>query len=162
MPTFHNSEKAIPRPDFGKIIASLVEVENSFFPYQSVPPPKKPLLKTLIIDDEDDMYYLLRNILKQRNIDTVYAGSIQEGLKVLKQNPDTYLIFLDNRLPDGLGFQYIQQFKAIANVIIVMMTAYDTSYDRKMAQNNGADDFIGKPFTKQTILSIVDQITPEP
>lgn len=103
------------------------------------------------------MYYLLRNILKQRNIQTVFAGSIGEGLKVLKQNPDVFLIFLDNRLPDGLGFQYIQQLKAIANVSVVMMTAYDTSYDRKMAKNNGADDFIGKPFSREAILSIVDQ-----
>jgi len=135
-------------------------VESNVFPYHSVhPPQKKPSLKTLIIDDEDDIYYLLRNILKQRNIDAVYAGSIHDGLEVLKQNPGICLIFLDNRLPDGLGVQYIQQFKTIADVNIVMMTAYDTSYDQKMALNNGADHFIGKPFTKETILSIIDQIT---
>ncbi|MCF3108325.1 response regulator [Niabella sp. CC-SYL272] len=133
-------------------------MESNFFPYNSVHPPQKPSLKTLIIDDEDDMYYLLRNILKQRNIDAVYAGSIRDGLRVLKQDPGISLIFLDNRLPDGLGVQHIRQFKAISDVNIVMMTAYDTSYDQKMAINNGADNFIGKPFTKQTILSIVDQI----
>ncbi|MBO9595988.1 MAG: response regulator transcription factor [Niabella sp.] len=116
----------------------------------------------MIIDDEDDMFYLLRNILKQRNIDAVYAGSIHDGLKVLKQDPGICLIFLDNRLPDGLGVQHIRQFKAIADVNIVMMTAYDTSYDRKMAIGNGADDFIGKPFTKETILTIIDQMASGP
>ncbi|MGJ7032505.1 response regulator [Niabella hirudinis] len=111
----------------------------------------------MIIDDEDDMYYLIRNILKQRNIEAVFAGSIHEGLKVMKQQPDIFLIFLDNHLPDGPGFQYIRQFKEIGHAAVVMMTAYDTSYDRKMAKNNGADDFIGKPFTRQSILAIIDQ-----
>lgn len=103
------------------------------------------------------MYYLLRNILKQRGIEALFAGSIEEGLQVLEANPDTFLVFLDNRLPDGLGFQCISLLKEITAVTVVMMTAYDTSYDRKMALNNGADDFIGKPFTKETILKMIDQ-----
>lgn len=134
-------------------------MEGNFSSYHSVHLSQTPSLKTLIIDDEDDMYYLLRNILKQRQIEAVFAGSIHDGLSILKQDPDIFLIFLDNRLPDGLGYQHIQQFKDLANVTVVMMTAYDTSYDRKMAKNNGADGFIGKPFSKQTILSIIDDIS---
>ncbi|ANH83929.1 response regulator receiver protein [Niabella ginsenosidivorans] len=112
----------------------------------------------MIIDDEDDMYFLLRNILRQRKIEALWAGSISDALDTLQREPDIFLIFLDNRLPDGLGYQHIQQFKAISPASIVMITAYDTSYDRKMAKDYGADDFIGKPFTKDSILTIVDRI----
>ena len=115
-------------------------------------------LKTLIIDDEEDMHYLLKNILKQRGITTVSAGTINEALAYLKDHYDIFLIFLDNRLPDGIGYQYIARLRELTKASIVMVTAYDTSYDKKMARESGADDFIGKPFSKEIILNVVDRI----
>ncbi|MGC4234239.1 MAG: response regulator [Niabella sp.] len=137
-------------------------MNNCFPAYQSELSSPQSLLKALIVDDEDDMHYLLPNILKQRNIISITAGSIKEAKEVLKQHPGIFLIFLDNRLPDGQGYEYIQQFREISGAVIIMITAYDTSYDKKMAKDYGADYFIGKPFTKDTILEIVDHILQSP
>lgn len=133
-------------------------MNSCFYAYNSVSSSPEHLFKTLIVDDETDIYFLLRTILKQRNIEALYAGSINEALEILKREPGVFLIFLDNRLPDGLGCQHIHQFKAISRASIVMITAYDTSYDRKMAKGYGADDFIGKPFAKDAILTIIDRL----
>lgn len=118
--------------------------------------------KALVVDDEEDIYFLIGNILKQRDIQAVPAASLSEAFEALKKNPDIDLIFLDNRLPDGQGYQFIGNFKKLTAAPIIMITAYDTSYDRKMAASNGADDFIGKPFTRKEILAVIDKRQPSP
>ncbi len=112
----------------------------------------------LVVDDEEDMDFLVGSILKKLNIEVLFAGSIHEGLEMITLFPAIDLVFLDNRLPDGLGLQYIQQFKNNSNRYVIMMSAYDTSYDRRMAENNGADGFMGKPFTREQITTVVNKI----
>ena len=59
--------------------------------------------KVLIIDDEEDLGLLMKRFFFTRKIDVYVAHTIAEGMKLLEeQNPD--FIFLDNNLPDGLGW----------------------------------------------------------
>lgn len=59
--------------------------------------------KVLIIDDEEDLGLLMKRFFFTRKIDVFVAHTIAEGMKLLEeQNPD--FIFLDNHLPDGLGW----------------------------------------------------------
>src|SRR6185436_12068537 len=94
----------------------------------------------LIIDDESDFCYLLSGILKQKNIHTVQAGSLQETDKILQSAENFGIIFLDNHLPDGLGVSYIQKLKKrFPGTHVIMVTADDTTMDKNMALDNGAD-----------------------
>lgn len=57
----------------------------------------------LIIDDEKDFGELMKTFFSKRNYKVFTASSIAEGLKLLeKEKPDH--VFLDNNLPDGLGW----------------------------------------------------------
>jgi two-component system, OmpR family, response regulator len=113
--------------------------------------------KALIIDDETDICYLLSSILRQKDFQTVFAGSISEAEKILDEDPGHSIIFLDNHLPDGLGVNYILSLKKrCPTCIIVMITAHDTVTDRKKAEEHGVDFFIGKPFTKEIIFKTLD------
>jgi DNA-binding response OmpR family regulator len=59
--------------------------------------------KVLIIDDEEDLGILMARFLTSRKIDVFIARTIEAGMKILEeQKPD--FIFLDNKLPDGLGW----------------------------------------------------------
>jgi len=123
-----------------------------------MPNPSRPL-KALIIDDETDICYLLGSILRQKNFQTVFAGSLGEAEKVLAQDSDHSIIFLDNHLPDGLGVNYILPLKErFPSSVIVMITAHDTVADRQKAQEQGVDFFIGKPFSKETIYKTIERI----
>ncbi|PWT76651.1 MAG: hypothetical protein C5B59_05940 [Bacteroidetes bacterium] len=63
--------------------------------------PKK---KVLIIDDEADFCLLLKTYFVRKNFDVHISHTLQEGLSELDQfEPD--IIFLDNNLPDGLGWE---------------------------------------------------------
>jgi DNA-binding NtrC family response regulator len=112
----------------------------------------------LIIDDEVDICYLLKGILKHKNIDAQYVTSLSEAEEFLR-NDSPPLIFLDNHLPDGRGVDFIRQFKTqLPSSTIIMITAHDTSADREKAFNEGVDFFIGKPFTREIIIKTVEKI----
>ena len=112
--------------------------------------------KALIVDDETDICYLLSNILKQRNIQTTFAGSLAEADKMLQSPNYFYYVFLDNHLPDGLGINQIKRWKEKFPFIhVIMITAHDSYEERKKATRDGADYFISKPFSKEVILNSI-------
>jgi DNA-binding NtrC family response regulator len=112
--------------------------------------------KALIVDDETDICYLLSNILKQKNIQTVFAGSLAEADRVLQSSGHFYYVFLDNHLPDGLGINQIKRWKEkFPSTHLIMITAHDSYEERRKASNDGADDFISKPFSKEVILNSI-------
>jgi len=115
-------------------------------------------IKALIVDDEIDVCYLLSSILKYKNLQASYVNSIDEAKKVLKEdNPS--IIFLDNHLPDGFGINFIDEIKKLnPHVKIVMITAHDTNNDKDRAYEQGVDQFIGKPFTRETILKTIENL----
>jgi CheY-like chemotaxis protein len=118
-------------------------------------PPRK--LSALIIDDETDICFLLSSILRQKNFQTVFAGSLSEADKILDKQNEHSVIFLDNHLPDGLGVNNINRIKLRCPLSrIVMITAHDTTSDREKAQQEGVDFFIGKPFSKETIFKTLE------
>ena len=59
--------------------------------------------KVLIIDDEVDFGVLMKNFFVLRQFEVFVAHTIAEGMIILdREKPD--VIFLDNQLPDGLGW----------------------------------------------------------
>lgn len=62
--------------------------------------------KVLIIDDEVDFCFLLKHYLTKKNYKILLANTLQQGLQLLQsETPD--IIFLDNNLPDGFGWDKV-------------------------------------------------------
>ncbi|MBT1687483.1 response regulator [Dawidia soli] len=59
--------------------------------------------KILLIDDERDFGILMKNFFSQKNYEVYHAQTLAEGMKLLEQEKPDF-IFLDNNLPDGLGW----------------------------------------------------------
>ena len=115
-------------------------------------------MKVLIIDDETDICYLLSTLLKQKNLDADYVNTLSDAAMALKKDTPE-IIFLDNHLPDGLGMNFIEYIKLhYPSAKIIMITAHDTDADRQKALREGADYFIGKPFTRDIIYKAVDKV----
>ncbi len=112
----------------------------------------------LIIDDEVDICYLLKGIMRLRNIEADYVTSLAEAeIKLQKANPS--VIFLDNHLSDGMGMDQVRRFKKdYPSAVIVMITAHDTPSDRAKAYQEGVDYFIGKPFSREIIFKTLEKI----
>ncbi len=116
-------------------------------------------MEALIIEDEIDVCYLLSTILKNKQIQPSYVNTLADAKSFLKtHHPE--IIFLDNHLPDGTGVDFINKIKKVSpQSKIILITAYDTVADRTKAQTEGADYFIAKPFTRDTIYNTVKMFT---
>jgi two-component system OmpR family response regulator len=118
----------------------------------------KENIKALIVDDEMDVCFLLSSILKYKNLQASYVNSISEAKRVLLEDRHS-IIFLDNHLPDGTGINFIEDIKKLnPEVKIVMITAHDTTKDKNIAYTLGVDHFIGKPFSRDTILQAIEKL----
>lgn len=119
---------------------------------------EKHKLQVLIIDDEVDICYLLKGILRYKNVEAQYVTSL-EAAKTLLTEEDPPVIFLDNHLKDGFGIDQITYFKdKYPNSKLVMITAHDTALDREKAYKAGADFFISKPFSREIIINTIERI----
>lgn len=113
-------------------------------------------MKALIVDDETEICMLLGYQLSKMGVDTSKAHTISDGLETY--DPAEHdLIFLDINLPDGNGLDVIPVFKQKnGKVKIVVISAYDTQAEHQKAEELGAYQFLGKPFSKQRVTEIIN------
>ena len=80
--------------------------------------------KILIIDDETDLCLLLKNYFLRKNYEVVISHSLQEGKTLLnKIHPD--ILFLENNLPDGTGWNMAPVIAAeLPTTYIVLVSAF--------------------------------------
>ena len=114
--------------------------------------------EVLIIDDEKDICFLLGSLLKTRDIQSNYVNTLKDAANIL-ESTDPEIIFLDNHLPDGLGVNFIGFIKRFHPLTkIIMITAHDTIADEQRAFKEGVDYFIGKPFSKESINKVMENL----
>lgn len=113
-------------------------------------------MKVLIVEDE----YNLADVIKERlekeklTVDIVEDG--EEGYYYASTN--TYdLIILDVMLPNMSGFQILNKLRADnINSKIIMLTARSTIEDKLNGLENGADDYLTKPFHMDELVARVN------
>ena len=83
--------------------------------------------KVLIIDDEVDFCFLLKTYLTKKNYDIILANTLEQGMKLLvSEKPD--IVFLDNNLPDGFGWEKIEFICAsVPGIELNLISAYQYS-----------------------------------
>lgn len=111
----------------------------------------------LILDDELDICYLLSNFLKKHypKVDAIHT---LESLSKVNIH-DYHILFIDNNLIDGSGFDKIPEIKTKnPKLKIIAISAFDTSAERSVAIENGATIFVGKPFQQDEILKVLSQL----
>ena len=90
--------------------------------------------RVLIIDDETDFCLLMKNFFIRKNFEVHIFHTLQEGMNSLESiQPD--IIFLDNNLPDGLGWEkteYIRSRFPNTHINLISAYQYDHSFSDKM------------------------------
>lgn len=112
-------------------------------------------MKILIVDDDELLVEQLNHLLTSQNyaVDTAIDGEM--GWQLI-QAYSYDLILLDVMLPklDGIGF--CQRLRQHNNpVLVLLMTARDTTTDKLMGLDSGADDYVVKPLDIQELMARV-------
>jgi two-component system response regulator MprA len=108
----------------------------------------------LVVDDDSRIVNMLRRALAYEGYTVRAATSGLGGLESARDEPPN-LVVLDLMLPDLDGYEVCRRLRAESDVPILMLTARDEIDDRVRGLDEGADDYLVKPFALQELLARV-------
>lgn len=116
--------------------------------------------KILIVDDSPITQEQLSDILNDNGYETDIASNGLAAINRYKSDKDNIdLITLDITMPIMDGLETLKKLKEIdENVIVIMVSAMGKQKIIKECLDNGAKNFITKPFNKEKILYTIDSI----
>lgn len=106
----------------------------------------------LIIDDEPQIRKLLQINLESNHYKVIQAATGKEGL-IMAANHPPELILLDLGLPDSDGQQILKEFRQWYLKPIIILSVKNNENDIVTALDNGANDFLTKPFRTGELLA---------
>lgn len=108
----------------------------------------------LVIDDETQILRAMRTILTEKQFNVTTASRGEEGLALAAANePD--IIILDLGLPDLDGVAVCARLREWTQVPIIILSVRDSERDKVAALDQGADDYLTKPFGIEELLARV-------
>jgi DNA-binding response OmpR family regulator len=113
------------------------------------------LAKILVVEDDDHIAQGLRFNLELEGYDVVVARDGQEAADLLaEEDPAFELVILDLMLPRMSGFEVARRARASGNLVAIMiLTAKDSPEDVVRGLEEGADDYLTKPFRLDELLA---------
>jgi DNA-binding response OmpR family regulator len=110
--------------------------------------------RILVVEDEQHLADGLRFNLEAEHYDVDLAESGEDALRMLTESPARYdLVILDVMLPGQSGFEVARRTRASGNYVpILILTAKDDPADVVRGIEEGADDYLTKPFKLDELL----------
>ena len=113
-------------------------------------------MKILIIEDEYNLADAISSMLKSKKYSVEIKTDGEEGLEEALTNIYD-LIILDVMLPHKNGFEILKELREEkVSAKILMLTAKSTIADKMIGFNNGADDYLTKPFHMEELMARVN------
>lgn len=111
----------------------------------------------LIVDDDDEITELLSAYLARFDFSTHTACDGSSMWAELARHP-VDLVVLDVMMPGADGLQLSREIRQHANLPVIMLTARCTMVDRVIGLENGADDYVSKPFEPRELVARIHTV----
>ena len=113
---------------------------------------EKTKQRILIIEDEKNLARFVDLELQHEGYETAICMDGRSGLETAL-NEDWDVILLDLMLPELNGLEVCRRIRPVKDTPIIIMTARDSVIDRVSGLDQGADDYIVKPFAIEELLA---------
>lgn len=111
-------------------------------------------VQVLLVDDEVSIQRAMAPLLRSRGYTVTVAGSGREALDMFeRERPD--LVILDLGLPDMDGSEVCRKVRDRADTPILILSARGEEKDKVAALDQGADDYVTKPFGPEELMARV-------
>ena len=110
--------------------------------------------RVLVVDDDETIRRTLRINLRARGYEVEVVGSGRDALSTLEDAPPD-LVILDLGLPDVDGVEVLRRLRRTSRVPVVVLSARHQSDDKVEALDEGADDYVTKPFGMDELMARV-------
>lgn len=115
---------------------------------------EQPPIELLVVDDDVALADAIATGLALEGYRVIVAHSGHEGLLAARQRGPA-LVILDRLLPDVDGLDVCRRLRQMADVPIIMLTGLDDPGDRVAGLQEGASDYMGKPFLLDELVARV-------
>lgn len=111
--------------------------------------------KALLIEDDASMSYYTEKILEINGFDVICADSARDAELMARSHcPD--IILLDLGLPDSDGMSVLSDVRSWSPLPVIVISARADDSAKISALENGADDYIVKPFVRQELIARIN------
>ena len=110
----------------------------------------------LVCDDDKEIVKAIEIYLSKEGYNILKAYDGMEALEILKKNDDIHLIILDIMMPKLDGIETANIIRKDKSIPIIMLSAKSEDYDKISGLNNGADDYVTKPFNPLELIARVN------
>ena len=113
--------------------------------------------RVLLVDDELDVLEMTRVMLESSGVEVITASNGEKALEVVEEK-SIDLILLDAVMPGLHGLDVCRTLKRnpkTRDIPVIIFSALGTGVDMMLDENDKADAYISKPFTRKTLLDKV-------
>lgn len=115
----------------------------------------------LVVEDEPAIARVLAAYMRKAGFDVMLAADGRQALAAFEQEPPA-LIVLDVMLPHIDGWEVLRRVREKSSCPVIMLTARGSVEDRLAGLNNGADDYMPKPFVPEEVVARVQAVLRRP
>ena len=111
-------------------------------------------MRVLVVDDSRAIRRIVSDIMKQLNFEVLEAGNGLEALERLQQYGAPDIVLVDWNMPEMNGLEFIKAVRAnplYADLPLMMVTTETEMERMALAFMAGVNEYVMKPFDKQTI-----------
>lgn len=113
----------------------------------------------LMVEDDNKLREVLTKFLSKNDYEVLAAENGKVGLKLFYENSKNLdIVCLDGMLPDIDGVDVLKEIREHSQVPVIMLTARESEEDQLNGLNNGADNYITKPFLMKVLLVHMDKL----
>lgn len=116
-----------------------------------------PKQNILLIDDDKNIREVVKLYLNKEGFDVTEAADGALGLDLFAGKPYD-LVLLDIMMPAMSGMDVVKRIRTQSNVPVIMLTAKGETFDKVLALELGADDYIVKPFDPKELVARVKAV----
>ena len=110
-------------------------------------------MTVLVVEDDEIIAEGLAISLEQEGYQVLKAETQAKALELLESDAKIDISLLDINLPDGDGYTVCRQIRKKSRMPIIFLTACDDEIHTVLALEQGADDYISKPFRIRELLA---------
>lgn len=113
----------------------------------------------LMVEDDNKLREVLTKFLSRNDYEVLAAENGKVGLELFYENSKNLdIVLLDGMLPDIDGVDVLKEIREHSQVPVIMLTARELEEDQLNGLNNGADNYITKPFLMKVLLVHMDKL----
>lgn len=123
-------------------------------------PYRRAMAHVLVVEDDPTVAEVVSSYLTRAGHDVQSAGTVAAAVGAAAQHPPEVVV-LDVMLPDGTGLELCGRLRRETGCAVIVLSALGSADDRIAGLENGADDYLSKPFSpRELVLRVAAVLRP--